>query len=126
MDSRAKARETFLQDAGWGGAAVQPLAGDASTRRYERLKRGDRSAVLMNAPPASDQMIVAFCRIAGHLRAIGLNAPRIMAQNSQQGFILLQDFGDAVFARFIAQKPLLELELYEAAVDVLVHLHAQP
>ena len=43
--------EDFLAGAGWGGAAVEPLAGDASFRRYFRVRSGVRSAMLMDAPP---------------------------------------------------------------------------
>ena len=41
----------FLAEHGWGGAEVEPLAGDASFRRYFRVRRGRRSAMLMDAPP---------------------------------------------------------------------------
>src|SRR4029079_13779105 len=41
----------FLASCGWEGAEVSPLAGDASFRRYFRVVQGDRSAVLMDAPP---------------------------------------------------------------------------
>ena len=40
----------FLARAGWGGASREPLAGDASSRRYERLRIGPETAVLMDAP----------------------------------------------------------------------------
>jgi len=41
----------FLAASGWGGAEILPLAGDASFRRYFRVVHGERSAVLMDAPP---------------------------------------------------------------------------
>jgi len=41
----------FLDAAGWSGAVVEPLPGDASFRRYFRLRRGEKSAMLMHAPP---------------------------------------------------------------------------
>src|SRR3982751_6460162 len=41
----------FLASCGWEGAEILPLAGDASFRRYFRVVDGDRSAVLMDAPP---------------------------------------------------------------------------
>ena len=43
--------DEFLEDAGWGGARVEPLVGDASFRRYFRVRNGDKSAMLMDAPP---------------------------------------------------------------------------
>ncbi|MBY0421409.1 MAG: hypothetical protein K2Q06_03830, partial [Parvularculaceae bacterium] len=53
-EKRCAERAAFLSAAGWSDAAAQPLAGDASTRSYERLARGGRTAVLMNAPPAAE------------------------------------------------------------------------
>ena len=41
----------FLTRAGWGEAARTPLTADASTRRYERLRRKTQTAMLMDAPP---------------------------------------------------------------------------
>ena len=40
----------FLAAAGWGDSVVEPLAGDASFRRYFRIRSGDRTAMLMDAP----------------------------------------------------------------------------
>ncbi|MDZ4276337.1 MAG: aminoglycoside phosphotransferase, partial [Erythrobacter sp.] len=39
----------FVAGAGWGGADIAPLPGDASFRRYFRLVRGGESAMLMHA-----------------------------------------------------------------------------
>src|SRR3954452_657611 len=47
--ARKAARDRFLKEAGWAGIAPVTLAGDASFRRYYRLKAGDRRAVLMDA-----------------------------------------------------------------------------
>ena len=46
--------EAFLAQAGWQGAAIEPLAGDASFRRYFRIRQGERSAMLMDAPPPNE------------------------------------------------------------------------
>jgi hypothetical protein len=48
---RAQAIAAFLADAGWGAAKIAPLPGDASTRRYARLRLGRRSAMLLYQPP---------------------------------------------------------------------------
>src|SRR3954463_13256708 len=41
----------FLAESGWGGGGIEPLAGDASFRRYFRVIGEGRQAVLMDAPP---------------------------------------------------------------------------
>lgn len=117
----------FLSDAGWGTATATPLAGDASARRYLRLQRDDgRRAVLMIAPPAPDDSTARFVAIAGSLDARGVRVPAIIAARPDAGLALLEDLGDAVFARVIDADPAMETSLYEAAVDLLAALHAHP
>lgn len=116
----------FLARAGWGDAARRPLAGDASTRRYERLIRppnadGDATALLVATPnPASD--IDLFAAVGDALRAAGLSAPRFYAADSAAGFALAEDFGDATFSSLLDAgadpRP-----LYELATDALIALH---
>ena len=124
-DRRALAAQ-FLHSAGWGAAQSQPLAGDASDRSYARLTRGDQTAILMNAPPGTGDDPADFVRIAGFLTDIHLSAPAILAQDLTQGFLLLEDFGDALFARLLADDPAQEAALYRAATDVLIQLATVP
>ncbi|WP_299956131.1 phosphotransferase [uncultured Roseobacter sp.] len=127
VTSRDRDLEAFVERAGWGGATITPLAGDASTRRYDRLVQPDgMRAVLMDAPPAKGNDIRPFTCIAAYLAGIGLSAPRIFAQDDRRGFLLLEDLGDDLFARVLEREPQREAALYEAAVDVLVHLHRAP
>ena len=114
----------FLTGAGWGAARRSNLAGDASMRRYERLcDPTGRTAVLMDAPPDTNAGITPFVTIARHLQKAGLSAPHIYAEDTANGFLLLEDLGDDLFARVIPAAPRLEQILYKAATDVLVVLH---
>ena len=119
--------DAFLARAGWGDAARAPLAGDASARRYLRLKRasGD-TAVLMDAPPGQADDPADFLRIAAHLAGLGLAPPRCLAADLPAGFLLLEDLGDALYPRAIAADPACEGKLYGAAAQVLAHLQAAP
>lgn len=121
---RGALAQEFLLLHGWAAARRSFLAGDASERRYTRLQRGDQSAVLMDNPPGFADCPAAFARIAAHLRAIGLSPPRIFAQDLDAGFLLLEDLGDALFARVLERAPQHEARLYSGAVDVLVQLQA--
>lgn len=121
-------KRDFISAAGWAAAAVAVLAGDASNRRYDRLTRPDgRSAVLMDAPPEKGEDVRPFIRIARFLTDCNLSAPEIYHADEERGFLLIEDLGDALFAREIALKPANESTLYKASVDVLSHLHrAEP
>lgn len=112
----------FLAAAGWAGAEVLPLAGDASFRRYFRVRDGDRRAVLMDAPPPHEDPR-PFMAVAGWLAERGFGAPRLLAAAPEEGLLLLEDFGDARMREAIDADPARECPLYEAAVDTLVRLH---
>ena len=138
----------FLLQSGWGGAALEPLAGDASSRRYVRLRRDGNTALLMDAPPKAESAPCppdadettrlklgynAVARLAGPdtrrfgafavaLAARGLAPPDILDADYEQGLMVLEDLGDDLFARAIAAGT-PEAPLYEAAVDVLLALH---
>ena len=115
----------FLARCGWGGARVDPLAGDASFRRYFRVVEGSRTAVLMDAPPAHED-VRPFVAVAEWLHSVGLSAPEILARDIEHGLLLLGDFGDWRLRESLDSDPSRERELYELATDVLVHLHAHP
>ena len=123
MADRAALIADFLTRAGWGNAARAPLAGDASARRYERLTQGAEMAVLMDAPGGDLQ---PFLRVAHHLSSLGLSAPEALAEDTTNGLLLLEDFGDALYARLVEAAPSCEEALYIEAVEVLIALHAHP
>lgn len=128
MTNRTVLAEALIAQSPWANAVRAPLAGDASNRRYERLTTPDtsRTAVFMDAPPEKGEDVHAFVRVAEYLRSIGLSAPEIYAEDAEFGFLLLEDLGDDLFSRVLEKQPKMERELYEAATDVLVHLHAAP
>ncbi|PJI42536.1 MAG: aminoglycoside phosphotransferase [Ferrovibrio sp.] len=124
MSDRASLSRDFLQRAGWGDAARSKLAGDASFRKYERLNRNGEPAVLMDAPPPQED-VRPFMRIARHLESLSYSAPRILAEDAERGFLLLEDLGDDLFARLLKQGG-EERGLYEATIDFLLDLHRHP
>lgn len=124
IPDRATLSHAFLQRAGWGDATRSKLAGDASFRKYERLNRNGEPAVLMDAPPPQED-VRPFLRIARHLDSLGYSAPRILAEDAEHGFLLLEDLGDDLLARLLNQGG-DERRLYEATVDFLLDLHRHP
>lgn len=112
----------FLDRAGWDGAEIVPLAGDASFRRYFRVHREGASAVLMDAPPEHEDSR-PFLAVAEHLDAIGFRAPRVLAKDLEGGLILLEDFGDARMKEVIEADPATETPIYAQAIDLIADLH---
>lgn len=117
------ARE-FLTVAGWADTACEPIAGDASTRIYFRLRQERKSAVLMDASK-NRESVPPFVRIDDHLQQLGFSVPVILARDVDRGFLLLEDFGDDSFARLLDNGGDAE-KLFALATDVLVALHQEP
>lgn len=116
--------DAFLEAVGWGDAVRSHLAGDASFRRYERVTMAGRPAVLMDAPPPWED-VRPFVKVTQVLKSLGLNAPGIVAADEEQGFLLLEDLGDASFTRVLKAAPEQELTLYQAAISALAVLQGR-
>lgn len=115
----------FLATAGWGGAEVEPLAGDASFRRYFRIRKGEKGAMLMHAPPPHEDPL-PFLRAARWLDGNGMRAPQILSEDAPHGWVLLEDFGDVRMREYVDAWPGDEETVYRAAIDTLVQLHRLP
>ena len=152
ISDREAARRAFLAGAGLGDARRQPLAGDASTRAYERLHPSQGpSVILMDQPPAVEShpcppnateaqraalgynalarlaagRVGAFVACAAYLRDRGLSAPQVIAADAPAGLAVLEDLGDDLYASLIAAGA-DEGPLYDGAVDTLLSLHQAP
>jgi len=115
----------FLAAAGWGGARILPLAGDASFRRYFRIVDGDRRAILMDAPPPHEDPR-PFIAVGEWLCDHGFAAPAILARDPEQGLVLLEDFGDERVREHLDAAPQDEMAIYTRAVALLGDLHRLP
>lgn len=108
----------FLNTHIQGDFRVESLAGDASFRRYHRIYQGDDTYLLMDAPPDKESTaeFIAIANIMGQ----AVNTPDILAKDTKEGFLLLQDFGTVEFAHAIQgdQKD----TLYHKALTTLVKL----
>jgi aminoglycoside/choline kinase family phosphotransferase len=121
VSDRAPVIARFLDQAGWSEATHEPLPGDASFRRYVRLRGADkRTAMLMDAPP-SQENVRSYLAVARLLRRLGFGAPAIYDQDAESGLLLLEDLGDDTYTRLLVRGE-AEAPLYALAVDVLIAL----
>lgn len=121
-DLRSQLLSTFLNAAGWGDAERAPMSADASFRRYIRLNLDTQHTLVMDAPPTHED-VRPFVLVDTHLRGLGFSAPDILSEDTENGFLLLEDFGDATFTNLL-KSGANEETLYALATDVLIALHA--
>lgn len=115
----------FLDRADWGKAEIDPIPGDASFRRYFRIRRGDDKAMLMHAPPPHEDP-QPFLTVGNWLTEFGLRAPHIYASEPREGWVLLEDFGNDRMRDWLDDNPDGEGAAYSGAIDALVELHDKP
>jgi aminoglycoside/choline kinase family phosphotransferase len=117
--------DAFLEEAGWGGATAEPLPGDASFRRYFRVRKGGENAMLMDAPPPHEDP-GPFLHVGKWLCAHGMRAPAIYAERPERGLVLIEDFGTDRMRDWLDDNPHAEEQTYARAIDALVELHRLP
>lgn len=132
---RSRAIRAFLEQAGWKRAARRHLQGDASNRTYERIRWSNRKAVLMDWPQRSSDVLAdnrsgiyraqdvrAFIAVGAALNDAGLSAPQFYADDTEAGFLLMEDLGlQGVVAD---NSPIAER--YYVATAALAELHLHP
>jgi aminoglycoside/choline kinase family phosphotransferase len=119
MDARLVALERWVAAQLRGASiALVPASVDASFRRYFRVRaEGGATYVAMDAPPQAEDC-APFVRVAALLRAAGVNAPEVLAQDLAQGFLLLSDLGSVTYLDALrAQDP---APLMRDATDALI------
>ncbi|MDE2376675.1 tRNA (adenosine(37)-N6)-threonylcarbamoyltransferase complex ATPase subunit type 1 TsaE [Bradyrhizobium sp.] len=138
--ARLKALRDFLDASGYVESTRRRMAGDASTRSYARLNRGDGFVILMNFPRRPDGAAIydgksysaavhlaedvrPFVAIDEGLRAHGFSAPAIHHVDLDRGFLITEDFGSEGVIEGDPPRPIAAR--YEAATDMLAALHGQ-
>lgn len=120
MDSRLQVLNHWLQQViGRDDYRIAPASADASFRRYFRVRYDDTTRIVMDAPPEQEDCH-AFIAVSSMLLALGLNAPRVLARDLQQGFILLTDLGERSYLDALNQYN--ADQLYGDAMQALIIL----
>jgi aminoglycoside/choline kinase family phosphotransferase len=125
-DDRERAAAAWAAEfLGAEAVELQPVSGDASFRRYFRLAKDDGSLILMDAPPQHEDSR-PFVDIAARLRRAGLNAPAILQFDFEQGFGLLEDFGDTLYRDLLDERSVDDLfpELFVVLEGLAVRVDA--
>jgi aminoglycoside/choline kinase family phosphotransferase len=100
-------------------AGCEPASSDASFRRYFRVEGEEGRFVVMDAPPEKEN-VAAFIKVNHLLKAAGVHVPEIFAQNLEDGFLLLEDFGSSDFLSRVSLEN--AGALYQSAMDSLFRL----
>lgn len=134
QDVRLQLLQSWLQDClpalfqreGWGEvptASLAPASSDASFRRYFRWQTEGRSLILMDAPPPQEDCR-PFVKVAAMLAEAGVHVPRILAQDLERGFLVLDDLGSQTWLEVLNADN--ADALFDAALQALVAFQKLP
>ena len=104
------------------------LKKDASHRQYERIiKSNGDTLIFMDAPPDKEK-VFPFINVANFLLKNNLSAPEIIVSDIENGFLILEDFGEASYSSIMSSAKIGlyevdEMLIYNKAIDALIHLH---
>lgn len=99
-----KSLKTFINEVVPECETVSKIAGDASFRDYYRIHCNKLSYIVMDAPPTQENTEV-FIHVAKAFAQAGLCVPEIIAEDSDNGYLLLSDFGDVTLQSLLLTAP---------------------
>ncbi len=115
---------------------LMPLPGDAGFRRYLRVvSEGEAGALTETSAdypllavyaPVAQENSHGFVAIARYLQEQGIATPRVRAVDFQQGFLLLEDFGDQLYYQVLLSDASRADELIRQALTTLLRLQQGP
>jgi aminoglycoside/choline kinase family phosphotransferase len=118
--------EDYLASRGHRGAAVEALAGDASTRRYYRVSGPGLAAVVSVYPEPFTAGELPFSVMQRMLLTWGIPTPRIEDEDPQRGIVVQQDLGDRMLQSVLADTPQRKVTaLYKTAISDLARLQLE-
>ena len=101
---------------------LEIASADASFRKYYRLNGEAKSFIVMDSS-LELKSLKPFLDVTQRLIAVGVNVPKILEQNLDDGFLILQDFGNVHYLNVLNSKNYKEL--YKKAIDEIAKmLHA--
>jgi N-acetylmuramate 1-kinase len=110
--------EAWLKDMGFKGD-LSELTPDASLRRYYRLDSGIQHVVVMDAS-RQKASIKPFVDIASRLYDAKIKAPRVLAQNHDEGWLVLEDLGSTHLLDVIDETNFEAL--YRQGIDTILRM----
>lgn len=97
--------------------SLEVASADASFRQYYRLSQDEKSFIMMDSSLEKNSLM-PFLDVTQKLLDAGVNAPKIYAQNLEEGFLILEDFGNIHYLNLLNESNFKEL--YNKAIDTIV------
>ncbi len=100
---------------------ILPIAGDASFRKFYRLKLKKKSKIIIFASKEKYTNLVAYSAVNNFLINNHIFAPKLYEHNLSKGILVVEDFGDKTFNKILFKKN-NKLAVYKRLVDLLIKI----
>jgi len=111
--------KAWLEKSAFNGFSIEVASADASFRRYFRLRKQEKSFIVMDASLEKDSL-APFIDVTERLLAVGVHAPHILAANIDEGFLVLEDLGNLQLLDVLT--PSNYLHLYSLALEEILKM----
>ena len=120
MDSdRQQKLVAWLDENGYEKTSLVNLSGDASFRKYYRVKKNELSYVVMDCPPDKENL-KSFISVTKKLHEAKVNVPKLFECHHENGFLVLSDLGDDLYSRKLDSETVYCL--YTDALETIVKM----
>src|SRR5690554_5382292 len=120
--ARAAVRLAWARSASGDPAlALERASSDAGFRTYWRAQTADGSRIVMDSPPALED-VRPWLRMHAVLEAGGVRVPRVLARDEDAGFVLMEDLGGRTWLQAVDEVD--PDAAFDAAIEQLLRLQA--
>ena len=119
MRNRKNELINFINQCGYRDDELHEIKNDASFRKYYRLL--NRDLIIMDADPKKGESVINFKKINKILKTLEFSVPEIISVDEENGFMLIEDFGNKVFTKILNVEN--EKDLLKRAVKVLSEIN---
>lgn len=109
----------WLQETSYKDYEITIASADASFRQYFRLTKDDKTVLLMDSSLEKDSL-APFIDVTSRLLNAGVKAPQILEQNLDDGFLIIEDFGNTHLLNILNENNFKEL--YLNAIDEIIKM----
>ncbi|MDF1874831.1 phosphotransferase [Sulfurimonas sp. SAG-AH-194-I05] len=109
--------KAWLESTPYKAYAIEVASADASFRKYYRLSHASETVLLMDSSLEKDSL-TPFIHVTNKLLSVNVHAPKILQTNLEEGFLIIEDFGDTHYLDMLDWDNFEDL--YKKAIDVIV------
>ena len=109
----------WLQQTPYRDYKIEVASADASFRAYYRLSLDDKTVLLMDSS-LEKESLAPFIDVTSRLLNADVRAPHILEKNLNDGFLIIEDFGNTLYLNLLNEKNFKKL--YSNAIDEIIKM----